>query len=283
MYQEAPILRRFQISGVAIPVLLFWIGERLFDGMVALIIWVLFTTFLLAYFPFGDQLKRWAIAFTIVFFWNLINGYAMPRINGVAGLEMLTIATLAVIVCLLLSVIPYPRMARSAARVELTSLTDAFVELLEPLSDAFCEPLKNGHFRKKVTSRTQHTFERLTKIERHLADAWYEPACFDPLLRGRLIMFAEHMRMCLRCLHILVNLRNQRAPHKTSTRFHNEWAVTTHTHTLLLHCCYTVVTLLLHYSYTVAGGRAGRLRHDENLERLCVRAIGGRRGAGCVH
>jgi hypothetical protein len=211
------------VLGVAIPVLLFWIGERNFDGSIAIVLWTLFATFMLAFLPFGDQFRRWAIAYTITFFWRKLRGDEMTRINGVAGLEMLTIAALAVSVCLLLSVIPFPRTARSAARDQLTDLSDSFVELLEPLSDAFCEPLKNGHFRKKVTSRTQNTFERLRHIEKHLADAWYEPACFDPLRRGRLIVFAEHMRMCLRCLHILVNLRNQRAPHKATTRFHNEW------------------------------------------------------------
>jgi hypothetical protein len=211
------------IAGTAIPVLLFWIGERQFDGTVSLVIWTLFTTFLFAFFPCGDELRRWSVSNTITMIWMKLSGASMVRINGVAGLEMLTIATLAVLVCVFLSVVPFPRTARSAARDELTSLSESFVELLDPLSGAFCDPLKNGHFRKKVTSRTQRTFERLTHIEQHLADAWYEPACFDPLRRGRLIVLADHMRMCLRSLHILVNLRNQRAPHKSTTRFHNEW------------------------------------------------------------
>jgi hypothetical protein len=211
------------IVGTAIPVLLFWMGERLFEGNVQLILWTMFTTFLLAFFPCGDELRRWAVSTTITMFWTKLKGDEMYRVDGVAGLEMLTIASLAVAVCLVLSVVPFPRMARSEARVELTALSDSFVELLEPLSGAFCDPLKNGHFRKKVTSRTQRTFEKLTLIERHLADAWYEPACYDPLLRGRLIVFSEHMRMCLRSLHILVNLRNQRTPNKLTTRFRNEW------------------------------------------------------------
>jgi hypothetical protein len=211
------------ILGVSLPCLLLWIGERLVTGTLGYVLFTLFSTFMLAFLPVGDQLKRWSIAYTIVFFWIKIRGDDMYRVNGVAGLQSVTIATLAVFVCLLLSVVPFPRMARSAARVELSSLTDAFVELLEPLSDAFCDPLRNGHLRKKVTRSTQRTFDNLAGIEQHLADAWYEPSCFHPLRRGRLIVFAEHMRMCLRSLHILINLRNQRVPHKATIRFKNEW------------------------------------------------------------
>jgi hypothetical protein len=212
------------VMGVALAVLMLWLGERLFEGTVALVLFTLFATFMLVLIPLADQCMRWAIAYTVTFFWRNIRGDEVQRINGIAGLEMLTIATLAVCVCLVLSVFPFPRMARSVAVDELTALSDTFVELLEPLSDAFCKPMKNGHFRKKVTNRTQRTFDRLNQIEQHLADAWFEPVFVDPLRRGRLIVFAEHMRMCLRCLHILVNLRNQRAPHKSTIRFHNEWS-----------------------------------------------------------
>jgi hypothetical protein len=167
------------IFGVSVPIMIFWIGDRLFEGTAATVMYIIFTTFMIAFLPFGKQLRRWAMAYTLSFFAAKFNGTEQTATYGIVGLQLLTIACVAITVCLILSVAPYPRSARVAAQDNLTALSETFVELMNPLSDAFCEPLKHGYYRKKLTRRTQNAFVQITAVERYLAEAWYEAASYS--------------------------------------------------------------------------------------------------------